>query len=230
MDFVARSPRKNKDANRQSLRAEDWAQAALDAMAVKGLDAVAVEPLARQLGVTKGSFYWHFANRDALLNAALERWEQDETELVLSRVDAVADPYERIVALFKQANSSYRSGRLYLALAAAADHPAVNAIVERVSQRRLNYLFDCYRSLGMSEREAGHWSRFAYATFVGNLQIRRDVPDAIPEGAAFAEYLKLMIKTLIPRARGEEIHPQPEPTANAQAHPDVVPLRKTGSD
>lgn len=218
--------RKNKDSNRQSLSAEDWARAALDAMAAKGLDAVAVEPLARQLGVTKGSFYWHFPNREALLAAALERWEQDETEAVLARVDAVAEPYARIVALFKQANSSYRSGRLYLALAAAADHPAVHAIVERVSQRRLSYLFDCYRALGMDKREADHWSRFAYATFVGNLQIRRDVPDAIPEGPAFAEYLKLMIKTLIPRARGEESNTRPI----SETHPDVVPLRKTGSD
>ena len=102
----------------------------------------------------------------------------------------------------------------------------VHAIVERVSQRRLSYLFDCYRALGMDQREADHWSRFAYATFVGNLQIRRDIPDAIPEGPAFAEYLKLMIKTLIPRARGEESNTRPI----TETHPDVLPLRKTGSD
>lgn len=56
------------------LRAVDWAQAALDVVATDGVNAVAVEPLARKLGVTKGSFYWHFPSRDALLHAALERW------------------------------------------------------------------------------------------------------------------------------------------------------------
>src|SRR3546814_8458026 len=49
------------------LSAEDWAQAALDLIAEQGVSAVAVEPLARRLGVTKGSFYWHFPSREALL-------------------------------------------------------------------------------------------------------------------------------------------------------------------
>ena len=55
------------------LSAEDWAQAALDQIAEQGVASVAVEPLARRLGVTKGSFYWHFPSREALLVAALER-------------------------------------------------------------------------------------------------------------------------------------------------------------
>ena len=71
---MARSPSKKSSSNRQSLSAQDWAQAALDVMVARGLDGVAVEPLARELGVTKGSFYWHFANRDALLDAALQLW------------------------------------------------------------------------------------------------------------------------------------------------------------
>ncbi|MBP8098362.1 MAG: helix-turn-helix transcriptional regulator, partial [Arenimonas sp.] len=54
------------------LSAEDWARAALDVIAEQGLAAVAVEPLARRLGVTKGSFYWHFPSREALLVAALQ--------------------------------------------------------------------------------------------------------------------------------------------------------------
>ena len=65
-----------KSAERISrLTADDWAQAALDLIAEQGVAAVAVEPLARRLRVTKGSFYWHFPSRDALLQAALERWE-----------------------------------------------------------------------------------------------------------------------------------------------------------
>src|SRR3546814_6866850 len=62
------------------LSAEDWAQAALDVVAESGVAAVAVEPLARRLGVTKGSFYWHYPSREALLEAALSRWEAYEQE------------------------------------------------------------------------------------------------------------------------------------------------------
>ncbi|WP_028008455.1 TetR/AcrR family transcriptional regulator [Solimonas flava] len=184
---------------KQSLTADAWAEAALEVIAQSGFDAVAVEPLARRLGVTKGSFYWHFENRDALLCAALERWERAETDDIVARIGPEPDPYQRIVKLFKAANASYRAGRLYLAIAAAEDKPMVQSFVRRVSERRMQYLFECYRALGFSEASAAHWARFAYATFMGNLQIGRDTPELMPTGAEFSEYVKLMIKVLIPR-------------------------------
>lgn len=188
-------------SGRQSLSADDWAQAALDAMAAGGLEAVAVEPLARRLNVTKGSFYWHFANREALLRAALELWERLETIDVVAGLENEPDPQERIFKLFRRANSSYKAGRLYLALAAASDDPIVGEVVRRVSAQRLAYLEQCYRALGLSEADAQLWSTFAYATFIGNQQVHRDSPDRFHSGPRFREYFKLMIRTLIPRPR-----------------------------
>lgn len=194
---------RNNAEERQNLSAADWVAAALDAMATGGLEAVAVEPLARQLGVTKGSFYWHFPNREALISAVLQHWERQETDDIIARAGEAEDAYDRIVRVFKAANASYRSGRLYLALAAASDHSAVGEVVRRVSERRLAYLYECYLALGLSSEAARRWSTFAYATFMGNLQIRRDVPQHIPEGQQFNDYLRLMISTLIPRVREE---------------------------
>ena len=74
-DHIYRMPAIEQKLEKSRLSAEDWALAALDVIAESGLAAVAVEPLARRLGVTKGSFYWHFPSREALLVAALERWE-----------------------------------------------------------------------------------------------------------------------------------------------------------
>jgi len=187
---------------KQPLTAESWAEAALDAMAGGGLDAVAVEPLARRLNVTKGSFYWHFPNREALIKAALELWEQRETVDVVSGLDREPDPYQRIVNLFKRANLSHKAGRLYLALAAASDDVRVNEVVQRVSARRLAYLEKCYRALGMDAGEAPLWATFAYATFIGNQQVHRDTPHTFPAGPKFREYFKLMLKTLIPKKNG----------------------------
>ena len=85
-------------AEKSRLSAEDWALAALDVIAEQGLAAVAVEPLARRLGVTKGSFYWHFPSREALLVAALERWEKTEQETVFGKLEAVSDPRARLRA------------------------------------------------------------------------------------------------------------------------------------
>ena len=71
MDGKATAPRR-----RRSLGADDWIDAATAVLVEDGVAAVAVEPLAARLGATKGSFYHHFPNRDALITAALERWER----------------------------------------------------------------------------------------------------------------------------------------------------------
>ena len=62
------------------LTREDWANAALKAISKQGLSGVAVEPIAKELGVTKGSFYWHFENREGLIDAVVEFWKRKNTE------------------------------------------------------------------------------------------------------------------------------------------------------
>jgi len=64
---------------------DDWAAAALALLAEGGPAAVAVEPAAARLGASKSSFYWLFPNRQALLEAALLTWEQQQTDAVLAR-------------------------------------------------------------------------------------------------------------------------------------------------
>lgn len=199
----ARAPRGDAAAAKSSLSREAWGEAALEALAVGGLEAVAVEPLARRLGVTKGSFYWHFPSREALLREALALWEKHETVDARAGVEELTDPYERIVRLFKQGNASYRAGRLYLALAASSDDPVVGEVVRRVSSNRLAYLHRCYLDLGLSDTDARLWSTFAYATFIGNQQVHRDTPEQFPTGEDFRAYFKLMLRTLIPRPISE---------------------------
>src|SRR2546429_657594 len=124
---MPQTPAKLRASPRQSLNAEQWAEAALDAMSVGGLEAVAVEPLAKALGITKGSFYWHFKNRDALIRAALELWEKRETVDVIARAEQESNPRERMHSLFRQvANTDPRSERLLMMLA-TTDHPAARA-------------------------------------------------------------------------------------------------------
>jgi len=187
----------NEPATKPNLSVETWAEAALEALATGGLEALAVEPLARRLGVTKGSFYWHFSNRDALLRAALLLWERQEIEDAIQGVEGITDPSERLFRLFRQANASHKAGRLYLALAASSGDPAVGEVVRRVTERRLEYLHKCYVDLGLNEDDARRWSTFAYATFIGNQQIHRDAPERFPTGSEFREYFKLMIKVLL---------------------------------
>jgi len=184
-------------AEKQNLSADDWAQAALDAMAAGGLEAVAVEPLARRLRVTKGSFYWHFDSRAALLRAALKSWER-QSEGLIRAAQKTLDPYERIVGLFERSSIGDKAGHLYLKMSASDDAWA-NETARRICARWLSYLAACYRALGLSESEAQNWATLTYAAYLGNQQLHRDAPERFPEGLRYREYFRLMLKTLIPR-------------------------------
>lgn len=205
---------------RRSLTADDWAQAALDVIACGGVEAVAVEPLARTLKVTKGSFYWHYPNRDALVARALEVWERHETVDMIGAAEHEPLPRERIHTLFRTAaNTDQRSERILLALS-ASESPAARACVQRVSEAWRAYLESCYRALGQDDAEARHWATFAYSTFIGTVRMRRDNPDALPAGPEFNEYLRFLIRSLMPRSSSVDLSAE---------HPSVVPLRKTGT-
>ncbi|MGH8931090.1 MAG: TetR/AcrR family transcriptional regulator [Egibacteraceae bacterium] len=150
-----------------SLSGQDWISAALDAIAEAGVDAVAVEPLARRLGVTKGSFYWHFRSRRALVDAALAHWEQAGTEEIIAWLARIPDPRERLRHLLVQAIQDRGGGRLLAALYAVADHPQVAPVLRRVTDRRLRYLEETYVALGLSTDDARRWALHAYATYIG---------------------------------------------------------------
>src|SRR5262249_6512544 len=89
---------------------DDWMRAARLALLRRGPDGVRVEPLARELGVTKGSFYWHFRDRAGLMEALLREWE-DETRLLtdaLGKVDRRAALVDVIEELRRRTLSSER--------------------------------------------------------------------------------------------------------------------------
>ena len=153
------------------LSAEDWALAALDVIAEQGVAAVAVEPLARRLGVTKGSFYWHFPSREALLVAALERWETIEQETVFGQLEAISDPRARLrrCSSWSRTSSSRTSS-----IASCSRRSTIrwcSRCCSRVSQRRLDYLTASFRQAGLGRVDAQHRARLTYAAYVGFLQL-----------------------------------------------------------
>jgi AcrR family transcriptional regulator len=80
---------------------DEWVQAAVEGLVRDGAAGVRVEALARDLAVTKGSFYWHFADRAALLAAVLERWESG-ARAELESASSAATPEERIASLLRR--------------------------------------------------------------------------------------------------------------------------------
>lgn len=183
---------------RSRLTALDWEQAALDLIAEQGVAAVAVEPLARRLGVTKGSFYWHFASRDALLEAALKRWEQSDVEDLIRQIDRIEDPRQRLVELFRRTSREMRTHVIYSALLKTLDHPAVQPVMQRLSLRRINYLAVVLRALGLPRRVAMHRARLTYAAYVGFLQLMLQLKLPRMGAEEFEAYVEHVVDTLIP--------------------------------
>jgi AcrR family transcriptional regulator len=187
---------------RNRLSAADWEQAALDLIAEQGLAGLAVESLARRLGVTKGSFYWHFASREALIQAALARWEQSDVEALMRQVDRIADPRERLEQLFRRTSRELRTHVIYSALLQALDHPSVRPVMQRLSQRRINYLAVAYRALGLGRRAAMHRARLAYSAYVGFLQMMLQLQLQRMSNEEFDEYVEHVLATLVPPPAG----------------------------
>jgi AcrR family transcriptional regulator len=179
------------------LSPDAWTAAALEVMADKGLAGVAVEPLASKLGVTKGSFYWHFHNREDLLAATLERWEKSYTDDLIDRLARIADPRDRLRRLIRRVSQGGRGDRVHMALA-SADHPLVRSALARVTERRLDFLERCYGELGQVGAEARRSALLAYAAYVGLVHLRSEAPKALPSRTAFQEYVARLAKQLVP--------------------------------
>jgi AcrR family transcriptional regulator len=152
---------------RARLRREAWIDAALQVMAETGIGAVAVESLAQGLGVTKGSFYWHFANRDALVDAALATWEQRGTREIIRTVSEIDDPHAQLVALAEAAIDDPADLSVEFALSRAREDPRVKKVLDRVVQSRMTFLIKLFRRLGLPLAVARRRAVIAYSLVLG---------------------------------------------------------------
>lgn len=165
------------------LTADDWTLAALEAIGRGGLAAVAVEPLATRLGATKGSFYWHFTNRDALIEAALRRWETDHTDAVIALVEAVPEPLARLrllIGMVIESTAGPRADSIELAMLATAGHPHVAPVLARVTERRVAYTAGLFEALGLPPEEAARRALLAVSAYLGHAQLAHAAPRIVP--------------------------------------------------
>ena len=182
------------------LTADDWARAALSALGEGGLAAVAVQPLAAQLGVTKGSFYWHFPTREALITAALKMWEQTTTEGTIAALEAERDPVMRLRMLFARVSHSASSQyKVEIEVRASSANPIVATVLRRVEQRRLSYTIELFEQIGFEPAEAVRRGILGYTAYVGHSEIAARLPDLLPMDAAggLSTFLETVLDLLL---------------------------------
>jgi len=154
---------------------DEWIAGAFEALREGGIDALRVEPLAKRLGVTKGSFYWHFDNRRALHLAMLQTWEQRSTSAVIDEIDdGASTPQQRLQDLMHRAaapSPEFDSIETAIRAWAMIDEVVAQA-TQRVDNRRLDYAAKLLRSSGIPKALAMRRARLLYRTLIGEYNWR----------------------------------------------------------
>jgi AcrR family transcriptional regulator len=146
-----------------------WIEEGLRALATGGPDAVRVEVLAQALGVTKGGFYGHFADRNALLEEMLDTWERKATDEALERVQRKGGDVR--TRLRRAGVLTFSRELLPIDLAIrdwARRDQAVAERLQRVDNRRMEYLRLLFSALGADEDEAEARSMLAFSLMIGH--------------------------------------------------------------
>jgi AcrR family transcriptional regulator len=153
------------------LKKQDWTVLALKVIAEGGIKAVRVEPLAKLMNVTKGSFYWHFKNREELFDDMLQEWEIRETNNIIKQVEAAGgDANTKLLNLMEIVAQDDCQLERAMRIWAANDEKAKQSLV-RIDQRRLDYLQDLFLELGFSTDEAKARARLNYYTWIGEFTL-----------------------------------------------------------
>jgi AcrR family transcriptional regulator len=161
-----------KPAAEPPLGRKDWIEAAIIMMAEDNVEALRVDTLAEKLGVTKGSFYWHFKGRDDLLFAVLDEWRLRMTSEVQSLIfDRSGTPWERLERLLRIAISGrpdVPGGPFEMTLRDwARRDPNVAEVVRAVDASRIAFAAQLYREAGLSESDAQDYAEAHMAVVIG---------------------------------------------------------------
>jgi AcrR family transcriptional regulator len=146
---------------------QDWVNAALEILIEKGIEAVKVDPIAKSLQITRGSFYWHFKNLDDLLAAIIQEWQAIDTEAAIQQVEQIGGtPSQQLLHLFEIAAKD--DDRLEKAMRIWAIHDVrAMASIERVDRQRLEYLQNLFLQIGCSQTDAELRAQVAYSVKLG---------------------------------------------------------------
>jgi AcrR family transcriptional regulator len=176
-------------AAKRRLTRDDWVQAAIVLGTEVGFDKIAVDALAPRLGATRGSFYWHFADRAELIDAVLDYWEKAVTVDTIEALTGLepADALEQLIGTAFGATAEEDAAEWRLM--GATDDPQIGPVVARVHRQRLAFIEDLLRRSGVAAAEAEEKARLLYATYLGSLVLRKLDPDGPGLGAGLGRLL-----------------------------------------
>ncbi len=191
---------KNPDSPRAPLTPGAWIEAASEVLVDQGIDHVRIDVLAGQLGVTRGSFYWHFRSREDLLRGVLQAWRERATEQLTRRLESASnDPQEQlrdVISLPFRGRAAARAARIELAIRAWArrDQMAQMA-VDEADASRIGHHAQLFSALGFGLNEARMRAFLLYSYEVAESLINRQ-GSLVQKQERSAFVLRLMQQTL----------------------------------
>ncbi|WOH50948.1 TetR/AcrR family transcriptional regulator [Bradyrhizobium sp. sBnM-33] len=159
------------------LSANDWLDQGLKTLATHGFTALKAEPLAKTMGVSRGSFYWHFADIGAFHAAVLARWHEVAAEQIIADVEATSKDENPLALLLRRVFGE----RLMLERAVrtwASVDPAARAAVQAIDRRRLGYVEGLLMQSGLSTDVARARAQILYWAFLGFALSDQPLPKA----------------------------------------------------
>ena len=171
------------------LSAKDWLDQGLRTLAQDGFTALKAEPLAKAMGVSRGSFYWHFADVEAFHAAILRHWREVAAERIIADIDAAAGKDNAPRMLLQRVFGEK------LALENAVRHwavvdPAARAAVQAIDRRRLDYVERLLRNSGLSRDVARARAQILYWAYLGFALSHRP-PAANQQRAILKEMIRI---------------------------------------
>ncbi|MEM9285588.1 MAG: TetR/AcrR family transcriptional regulator [Pseudomonadota bacterium] len=152
------------------LSERDWLDHGLKTLAKSGFAALKAASLAEALGVSRGSFYWHFQDIHAFKERLLEHWQSQTTDETIRDLDAMEQSHERLSDLMVRAYSA--KPQLDRAVRVWADYDKhVRARIKSVDTLRINYICKLLITSGLKEETARRRARFLYAASLGDPSI-----------------------------------------------------------
>ena len=161
----------------EQLSAKDWLDQGLKTLTASGFTALKAEPLAKAMGVSRGSFYWHFADIGAFHAAILEHWRDVAAEQVIANLEAAsgnADPLPRLLrGTFGNRPALENAVRTW-----ASFDPKARAAVQAIDRRRLSYVEGLFRAGGLPPDAARARAQIIYWAYLGYALSEQPLPKA----------------------------------------------------
>lgn len=171
------------------LSAKDWLDQGLATLAKNGFTALKAEPLAKALGVSRGSFYWHFADIGAYHAAILAHWREVAAEQIIANVEAGSKDDNPLALLLRRVFGEKLTLEKAVRTWASVDATA-RAAVQAIDRRRLGYVEGLLVQTGLTADAARARAQILYWAFLGFALSDQPLPKARQQ-AVLEELLRM---------------------------------------